>query len=166
MREAAVVPGAMLAVAVGRARTEEVLAACGVPEVWVANHNAPAQTVISGASDAVRAVERKLTAEGITTRRLEAATAFHSPLVASASEPLLAHLRGITVGGPRIDVYGNADAAPYPAAPEEIRRRIAGHLAAPVQFDAGIEAMYAAGVRTFVEVGAGEALTGLVTPCP
>ncbi|MFD9780815.1 SDR family NAD(P)-dependent oxidoreductase [[Kitasatospora] papulosa] len=163
MREAAVVPGAMLAVAAGRARTEEVLAACGVPEVWVANHNAPAQTVISGASDAVGAVERKLTAEGITTRRLEAATAFHSPLVASASEPLLAHLRGITVGGPRIDVYGNADAALYPAAPEEIRRRIAVHLAAPVQFDAGIEAMYAAGVRTFVEVGAGEALTGLVT---
>ncbi|WP_424922513.1 SDR family oxidoreductase [Streptomyces sp. wa53] len=163
MRDAVATPGAMLAVAAGQARTEEVIAGCGVTEVWVANHNAPAQTVISGASGAVGTVERKLTAEGITTRRLEAATAFHSPLVAPASEPLLAHLRGITVGEPRIDVYGNADAAVYPTEPEEIRRRIAGHLAAPVLFSAGIEAMYAAGVRTFVEVGAGEALTGLVT---
>ncbi|MFF3484317.1 SDR family oxidoreductase [Streptomyces sp. NPDC002701] len=163
MREAAAAPGTMLAVAAGRTRTEEVIAGCGVADVWVANHNAPAQTVISGASGSVEAVERELAALGITTRRLEAATAFHSPIVAAASEPLLAHLRGITVGEPRIEVYGNADAAVYPSDPGEIRRRIAEHLASPVLFTDEIEAMYAAGVRTFVEVGADDTLTGLVT---
>ncbi|MFD9292311.1 SDR family NAD(P)-dependent oxidoreductase [Streptomyces sp. NPDC060030] len=163
MREAAAAPGAMLAVAAGRTRTEEVIAGCDASDVWVANHNAPAQTVVSGVSEAIEAVERRLAAEGITTRRLEAATAFHSPVVAPASEPLLAHLRGITVAEPRIDVYGNADAAVYPTEPEEIRGRIAAHLASPVLFSDGIEAMYAAGVRTFVEVGPGDTLTGLVT---
>ncbi|WP_250293801.1 type I polyketide synthase [Streptomyces atroolivaceus] len=163
MREAAAVPGAMLAAAAGRARIEEVIAGCGAADVWLANHNAPAQTVVSGASGAVDVIERKLTGEGITTRRLEAATAFHSPVVARASRPLLDHLRGIPVSEPRIEVYGNADAGVYPSAPEEIRQRIAGHLASPVLFSDEIEAMYSAGVRTFVEVGAGDTLTGLVT---
>ncbi|MEU1214512.1 SDR family NAD(P)-dependent oxidoreductase [Streptomyces sp. NPDC005791] len=163
MREAAAVPGAMLAAAAGRARIEDVIAGSGVTDVWLANHNAPAQTVISGACGTVEVIERTLTAEGITTRRLEAATAFHSPVVAPASRPLLAYLRGIEVGEPRLEVYGNADAAVYPSTPEEIRGRIAGHLASPVLFSDQIEAMYTAGVRTFVEVGAGDTLTGLVT---
>ncbi|MGP3750763.1 SDR family NAD(P)-dependent oxidoreductase [Streptomyces sp. IBSNAI001] len=163
MREAAAVPGAMLAVAAGRDRVQEVVAGCGVTDVWPANHNAPAQTVLSGASESMGIVEQKLAAEGITTRRLEAATAFHSPVVAGAGRPLLDHLREIPVGEPRLEVYGNADAALYPSDPEEIRHRIAGHLASPVLFADQIEAMYAAGVRTFVEVGAGDTLTGLVT---
>ncbi|MFF2731882.1 SDR family NAD(P)-dependent oxidoreductase [Streptomyces sp. NPDC058008] len=162
MREAAATPGAMLAVAAGRTRTEEAVAACGARDVWTANHNAPAQTVLSGTPEAIEAVERKLAAEGITTRRLQAATAFHSPVVAPASEPLRTYLAGIPVGEPLLDVYGNADAEVYPSAPGEIRRRIAEHLASPVLFSDGIEAMYAAGVRTFVEVGAGDTLTGLV----
>ncbi|MEH0558343.1 MULTISPECIES: SDR family NAD(P)-dependent oxidoreductase [Streptomyces] len=163
MREAAAVPGAMLAVAAGRDRIQEVVAGCGVTDVWPANHNAPAQTVLSGVSESLAIVEQKLAAEGITTRRLQAATAFHSPVVAGASRPLLGHLREMPVGEPRLEVYGNADAALYPSDPDEIRHRIAGHLASPVLFDDQIEAMYAAGVRTFVEVGAGDTLTGLVT---
>ena len=58
--------------------------------------------------------------------------------------------------------YGNADAAVYPAEPDAIRRTLAEHLAAPVRFADQIEAMYADGVRTFIEVGAGSALTGLI----
>uniref|UniRef100_A0AAU3H2L8 SDR family oxidoreductase n=1 Tax=Streptomyces sp. NBC_01401 TaxID=2903854 RepID=A0AAU3H2L8_9ACTN len=163
MRDAAALPGAMVAAAAGREHVEDVIAGCGASDVWVANHNAPAQTVISGAAEAVGVVGQKLAAEGITTRRLEAATAFHSPVVAGASAPLLAHLAGVAVSEPRLEVYGNADASVYPSAPEEIRQRIAGHLASPVLFSDEIEAMYAAGVRTFVEVGAGDTLTGLVT---
>ncbi|KOU36217.1 beta keto-acyl synthase [Streptomyces sp. WM6378] len=162
MREAAAAPGAMLAAAAGRARVEAAITDCGAADVWLANHNAPAQSVVSGAIKSIEVVQGKLAAEGIVTRRLEAATAFHSPFVAEASEPLFAYLRDVEVNEPRFDVYGNADAATYPAAPEEIRRRIADHLTSPVLFRDEIEAMYAAGVRTFVEVGAGDTLTGLV----
>ncbi|TKA01725.1 type I polyketide synthase [Actinacidiphila oryziradicis] len=162
MREAATTPGAMLAVSANRAQVEAAIAGSVSADVWLANHNAPSQFVVSGATEMVEVVEQKLAADGITTRRLNAATAFHTPVVASASEPLSEFLREVEVGQPRIDVYGNADASTYPSSPGEIRRRIANHLASPVLFSDEIEAMYAAGVRTFVEIGAGATLTGLV----
>ncbi|MFJ7996123.1 SDR family NAD(P)-dependent oxidoreductase [Streptomyces sp. NPDC096310] len=162
MRDVAATPGAMLAVATDRARVAAVLAGGRLGDLWPANHNSPVQTVLSGTAEAVARAERVFAAEGVGTRRLTTATAFHSPLVAPAREPLAAFLRTVPLTEPRIEVYGNADAAPYPASPDEVRRRIADHLASPVLFQDQIEAMYAAGVRTFVEVGAGTALTGLV----
>ncbi|MFJ8349306.1 SDR family NAD(P)-dependent oxidoreductase [Streptomyces sp. NPDC094153] len=162
MRDAAAVPGAMLAVAADREHVMSVLAVGGFGDIWPANHNSPRQVVLSGTTEAVARAEKAFAAEGVGTRRLATSTAFHSPLVAPAGEPLAAFLRTVPLTEPRIEVYGNADAAPYPSSPDEVRRRIAGHLASPVLFQDQIEAMYAAGVRTFVEVGAGTALTGLV----
>jgi acyl transferase domain-containing protein len=87
--------------------------------------------------------------------------AFHSPLARSAVEPLGVFLDKLELAAPRIDVYGNADAATYRRESGAVRERLAEHPAAPVRFLDQIEAMYADGVRTFVEVGAGSALTGL-----
>ncbi|MCC8454479.1 type I polyketide synthase [Streptomyces rochei] len=162
MRAAADTPGAMLAVAASRDLVTAVLAGTGSKNVWPANHNAPDQVVVSGERGAIDAVEREFLSRGVAVRRLDASHAFHSPLVASAAEPLSAFLNDLPLTAPVIDVYGNADAAPYPGDAGEVRRRIAAHLASPVLFDEQIEAMYAAGARTFVEVGAGAALTGLV----
>ncbi|WUT00974.1 SDR family NAD(P)-dependent oxidoreductase [Streptomyces sp. NBC_00708] len=161
MRDAAGAPGAMLAVATDHAHVAAVLAAGAYGDVWPANHNSPRQVVLSGTADAVARAEEGFAAEGVATRRLATSTAFHSPVVAPAAEPLAAYLRSVPLTGPRTEVYGNADAAPYPSDPEEVRRRIADHLASPVLFQDQIEAMYANGVRTFVEVGAGNALTVL-----
>src|ERR1019366_2082594 len=104
----------------------------------------------------------RLAAGGTATARLNAATGFHSPLVASASEPLLEFLRRADVRAPVPDVYAGRDAEVYPADPDEVRKGLAAQITAPVEFAEVIEAMYAHGVRTFVEVGAGAALTGLV----
>ncbi|MFJ6213256.1 SDR family NAD(P)-dependent oxidoreductase [Streptomyces sp. NPDC092296] len=161
MRDAARrAPGAMLAVSATAERVASVLA--DLPGVWPANLNAPEQVVLSGLVEAVEAAAERFAGAGIATRRLETAAAFHSPLVAAATEPLADFVRELPVGPPALPVYGNAAADRYPADPAEVRRRISGHLAAPVLFQAEVEAMYAAGVRTFVEVGAGSTLTGLV----
>src|SRR5947209_2544343 len=149
-----------LGVAASRSQVEPLL--CGVSGVWLANHNAPHQIVVSGSVEGITAIEGRLAAAGIASRRLDTATAFHSPLVAPAGTALREYLGAAQVHAPRIAVYGNTDAAVYPAAPDAIRDRIATHLAAPVRFVDEIEAMYAAGVRTFVEVGAGATLTALV----
>ncbi|MFI1932243.1 SDR family NAD(P)-dependent oxidoreductase [Streptomyces sp. NPDC020330] len=162
MRDAADAPGAMLAVASDRGHVAGVLAGGGFGDLWPANHNSPGQVVLSGSVEAVARAEKAFSAEGVGTRRLATTTAFHSPLVAPAVEPLAAYLRTVPLAEPRFEVYGNADAAPYPSSPDEVRRRIAGHPASPVLFQDQIEAMYAAGVRTFVEVGAGATLSGLV----
>ncbi|MBO2446352.1 acyltransferase domain-containing protein [Actinomadura barringtoniae] len=162
MRDAAQRPGGMLAVALSREETEAELAASGVPEVWIANSNAPEQTILSGSLDGLESMAAHLARRQVSTTKLRAAAAFHSPLVASACEPFAAFLGTVEVGAPALDVYANADASLYPADPDEIRSRISGHLASPVLFAEQIEAMYAAGVRTFVEVGASGPLTGLV----
>lgn len=145
--------GAMLAVAGNVEATDGV---------WPANLNSPHQTVVSGAEEAIEALAARLSTDGVTTRRLAVSAAFHSPLVASATEPLRAFLSGLSLAAPVIDVYANADAGVYDRDPGAVRARLADHATSPVRFHDQIDAMYADGVRTFVEVGAGATLTGLV----
>ncbi|MDP3275194.1 MAG: SDR family oxidoreductase [Deltaproteobacteria bacterium] len=161
MRDAAATPGAMCAVVHDVASVRALLAKWG-SDVVVANHNAPTQVVLSGSVGDIEAVERSLAAEKITAKRLSVATAFHSKIVAPSSAPFAEALQSIAVQSPRFEVYGNAEAAPYPSDPSAIRERLAAQLALPVRFVDTIEAMYARGVRTFVEVGPGSVLTDLV----
>ncbi|WP_143666504.1 type I polyketide synthase, partial [Streptomyces reticuliscabiei] len=161
MRDAATEPGAMLAV-MGVSREDVATLTDGFEDaVWAANENAPGQVVLSGRADAVDRLERRLGARGVAVRRLRASGAFHTPLMADAVGPFTEFLDDLDLRAPKFDVYGNADARPYPEDPALIRERIAGHLLSPVRFVAGVEAMYESGVRTFVEVGAGSTLTGL-----
>ncbi|HEY8482667.1 MAG TPA: SDR family oxidoreductase [Spirillospora sp.] len=69
---------------------------------------------------------------------------------------------GRDLRSPAFPVWSNATGAPYDADPAALAATLAGHAAAPVRFAEQIEAMYAAGVRTFVEVGPGQVLTRLV----
>ncbi|MEU3624891.1 hypothetical protein BS329_01735 [Amycolatopsis coloradensis] len=155
-------PGTMLAVSAPAARIRELLRTLGDDGLWVANHNGPDQVVVSGRVGEVERLERLLDGEGIRSRRLAVSHAFHSPLVAAAGEPLLDFLSSVPVHRPSVPVLGNQDAAPYPDDPDDIRRRLADQLSAPVRFLEQVEALYRNGARTFVEVGAGSVLTGLV----
>jgi acyl transferase domain-containing protein/NADP-dependent 3-hydroxy acid dehydrogenase YdfG len=153
-------PGAMLAVAADPARVTAAIERAD--SVWLANVNAPRQTVVSGAAAAIDVLHKRLTADGIAARRLDVSTAFHSPLMASVTGPLGAFLDGVPLAAPVVDVYANADAVCYERDPAAVRARLAAHATSPVRFHDQIEAMYADGVRTFIEVGAGAALTGLI----
>ncbi|MFC5724500.1 SDR family NAD(P)-dependent oxidoreductase [Streptomyces gamaensis] len=156
-------PGAMAAVAAEPEKTEALLAETGLAEaVVVANHNAPAQTVISGRAAAVEQALAAAADAGLTAHRLPVPCAFHSPLVAGAASEFEAALAGHPFRTPGIPVWSNATAEPYPDDPADGRRRLAAQLAAPVRFVAQIEAMYEAGARVFVEAGPGTVLTGLV----
>jgi len=157
MASAAGAGGAMLAVASDRATVTAAIA--GQPDVWLVNHNGPRQVVLAGTVPALDAMATRL--EGIVCTRLNTTTAFHSPLVAPASPALLDYLRQLEVSAPRLPVFGTAGGREYPADPDAVRERLAAQLIEPVTFVDLIEAMYAAGVRTFVEVGPGTTLSGL-----
>ena len=159
MREAAAEPGGMLAVTASWERAAGAIEQ--VPGVWLANDNAPRQVVLAGTREALKAAEARLSGQGIGTMWLNAAAAFHSPLVTAAAGPLLDFLRAADVRAPSVKVYAAADATVYPADRDELCRRLADQLTAPVRFLDVINAMYADGVRTFVEVGPGAVLTGL-----
>ncbi|MBX7195271.1 MAG: acyltransferase domain-containing protein, partial [Sandaracinaceae bacterium] len=162
MRDAArTTQGSMCAVIAKRADVEAILAKDEL-QVSVANHNAPDQVVISGATDAIAKAETVLKAAGLTTKRLEVATAFHSPIVQSAVAPFASFLDGVGFGSAALPVIANATADAYPAGAADTKRTLAGQLGAPVRFVESIERLYAMGVRTFVEVGPGNVLTGLV----
>ena len=153
-------PGAMAAVTADPATARAALPE-GLPVV-LANHNAPDQIVLSGPAEAVAQAVQLLEAAGIPARLLPVGCAFHSPAVAAAADVLAARLADLPVRAPRFPVWSNVGAAVYPGSPGSVRATLAAQVAAPVEWVAQIEAMYAAGVRIFVEAGPGRVLTGLV----
>ncbi|GIF26165.1 acyl transferase domain-containing protein/NAD(P)H-dependent flavin oxidoreductase YrpB (nitropropane dioxygenase family)/acyl carrier protein [Actinoplanes tereljensis] len=152
-------PGTMAAVSATPAQIAEIL---GDSSVVVANHNAPAQAVISGATSAVAAATAALTAAGLTARPIPVACAFHSPVVAGGSSLFADVLAAREITAPAGEVWSNRTAFKYPNTPDGVRAELAAQIASPVRFVDQIEAMYAAGARVFVEAGPGQVLTGLV----
>ncbi|MCH7866524.1 MAG: SDR family NAD(P)-dependent oxidoreductase [Myxococcales bacterium] len=161
MAQAAVTPGAMTAVSKPIEEIRDLLAGWD-SRVVIANHNAPQQVVLSGETDEIEAVEAKLAEQNITARRLPVATAFHSPVVEKASGAFGEYLAEVEFSAPAKPVYSNTTGAVHDPNPNTLRAKLAEQLACPVKFVDMIESMYAAGVRSFVEVGPGSVLTGLV----
>ncbi|NOX31309.1 MAG: acyltransferase domain-containing protein, partial [Actinobacteria bacterium] len=161
MADAAKTPGTMLAVARSIDEAQDLVDRSAA-SVVVANHNTPTQVVLSGTIDEIAKVEAFLRDEGVTSKRLKVATAFHSPVVSGASESFTEYLADINFVTPKIDIYANQTAAPYPADPDEMRSQLGQQLANPVRFVDLIEEMYSNGARIFVEVGPSTTTTGLV----
>ena len=161
---AAMFPGAMTAISHPAAEVAELLASWNTGVV-IANHNAPDQVVISGIESAIEASEERLRKAGIRYQRLPVATAFHSTVVRPATAPFHAYLNHVPVHAPVLPVYANSTASIYSSVPDAVRETLADQIALPVLFAEQLEAMYAAGVRVFVEVGPGTVLTNLVKNC-
>ena len=156
--------GAMTAVAAGWTQLRPLVERWEL-DVVLANDNSPRQAVLSGPASVIGEAERRLAAEHIPFQRLAVPTAFHSPMVAAAAAPLAEFLAGVSFQPPVMTVYAGSTATPYPDDPQRIREALAQAVAQPVRFVDQIEAMYRAGTRTFVEVGPGAVLTGLVKQC-
>ncbi|MGK7903839.1 MAG: beta-ketoacyl synthase N-terminal-like domain-containing protein [Hormoscilla sp.] len=154
-----VADGAMAAVQMSARDLLEYLSS--FPQVVLANHNAPLQSVISGERTQVEEVVSSLTSKGIQARMLPVAGAFHSSLVESATGPLSEAIADCQLESPQIPVYSNGDGI-YSSEPEAISKRLSAHALNSVQFVNQIEAMYAAGARVFVEVGPKSILKSLV----
>ncbi len=152
-------PGAMAAVSADAGETARAIE--GLADVWVANLNAPRQTIIAGAVERVDEALAALERQGLRARRIPVACAFHSPLMETARGRLSAELAGTPMRAPRFPVFSNAEAAPYASDPDAIARQLSEHLVRPVRFVDEILAMHDAGARVFVEIGPRSVLTGL-----
>ncbi|QWV95388.1 SDR family NAD(P)-dependent oxidoreductase [Geomonas oryzisoli] len=153
--------GSMLAVSAPLEKVAEVVAAEKL-DLVIANRNAPTQAVLSGTTAEIKRAAAVFRGLDLTCKELPVAAAFHSALVADAAKPFLAALEKIDMPQAKIPVYANTTAAVYPADTAAAKAQLAAQLAKPVEFVAEIEAMYAAGITSFVEVGPGNRLTGLV----
>ncbi|MEK7390392.1 MAG: SDR family oxidoreductase [Elusimicrobiota bacterium] len=154
--------GAMLAVAASFEEVAKAVAEEGL-DLVVANRNAPTQNVLSGATAEIERAQTRLSGRGMRVVRLPVAAAFHSKLVAAALEPFAAALKKIGFSPFRCEVYANSTGKAYPHEAKQALALLAGQLCRPVEFVTLIETMYADGIRTFVEAGAGARLSGLVS---
>ena len=143
--------GTMAAVRADRATVERAVE--GAAEVWIANHNAPTQTVLSGSKAGIAAAAAQLERAGLECQPIQVGAAFHSPIVAPAAHPLGALIHQLPLMPPGISVYSNQTAKRYPGDVGDVREMLSQHLVSPVQFVAEIESMYADGARVFLSVG-------------
>lgn len=151
--------GGMAAVQASASAVELWLA--NSPEVVIANLNGPLQTVISGPYDQVAAIAEQINASGTLARLLPVAGAFHSDLVAPAQAALAQAIDQATLHPSPLPVYSNATAQPYGQEPDTIRHQLTAHMVSPVRFLDQVEALYADGVRVFLELGPKNVLTTL-----
>jgi [acyl-carrier-protein] S-malonyltransferase len=128
----------------------------------VANRNAPGQVVVSGERPAIEAGAELAKALGAKRAIvLPVSVAAHSPLMAEAAEGMRRALADVAFADPAVPLLANADAAPITTA-EGCRAELVEHLTAGVDWIRVVERMTTAGVTTFVEVGPGRVLTGLI----
>ena len=153
--------GAMLAVAAEVEWVREFLLKHDL-DLVVANHNAPRQTVLSGVTYEVDRAEDILSREEVRIKRLPVAAAFHSSLVAQAGAPFAESLTSIEISGSSVPVYANRTGGTYPDRSADARELLASQLTSSVDFVGCVESMFADGVRTFVEIGPGRRLVGLI----
>jgi [acyl-carrier-protein] S-malonyltransferase len=158
-------PGSMAALlGITVANTEKLCRDFGSDEkpLVIANDNCPGQVVISGDSDALQAaldVAKDYGAKRIIP--LDVSVATHSPLMQPAKEAFADLVRETHFEPPAIRVYGNVSARPLTTV-ADIRAELDAQLTSTVRWNASVQNMIEAGAETFVEIGAGKVLTGLL----
>lgn len=130
--------------------------------VVIANYNAPGQLVISGATAAIERAGALAKANGAKrVLPLKVSAAFHSPLLQDAADGLAPEVRAATMADARVPVISNVTAEPLTNT-AAIRDELVAQVTAPVRWIASVQRMAGMGVDTFVEVGPGSVLTGLI----
>ncbi len=153
-------PGSMAAI-LGLA-DEVVEALCRrILGVWPANYNCPGQVVVSGENYAVDACIQQAQDEGARRAvKLKVSGAFHSPLVARAADRLRPAIEKVKFQEPESPFMSTVTARVESA--QRIGPLLVDQLTAPVRFTQSATELMRQGVRTFVEVGPGNVLSGLV----
>ncbi|AZB21039.1 [acyl-carrier-protein] S-malonyltransferase [Kaistella haifensis] len=127
-----------------------------------ANYNCPGQLVISGETAAVEEACIKLKEAGAKRAlMLPVNGAFHSPLMQPAQEKLAAAIEKTKFRNPTIPVYQNITTTAV-SDPEEIKQNLIKQLTGPVKWTQSVQNMIKDGATTFIEVGPGKTLQGLI----
>ncbi|MEO3945155.1 ACP S-malonyltransferase [Gorillibacterium sp. CAU 1737] len=167
LMEAAVPSGQGAMAAVLGAEREPLAALCrelseAGSGVELANVNCPGQIVISGTREGVQAVQER--GKEIGAKRvlpLEVSGPFHSSLMMPAAEQLAGVLAELALQEPSVPVVANVTAEPV-SEPEKLRSLLVEQVYSPVLWEDSIRKLISLGVDTFVEIGSGAVLSGLI----
>lgn len=129
-------------------------------QVYPVNYNSPAQTVCAGLSSSMDGFKAAVKAAGGRALPLKVSGAFHSPFMSSAAKGLAEVLAPMEFGTPSCPLYSNVTAQPYEDG--QFKDLLSRQVENPVRWQTIVENMIAAGVDTFIEVGPGKTLAGLI----
>ncbi|MEE1172005.1 MAG: ACP S-malonyltransferase [Ruminococcus sp.] len=150
--------GAMAAVMkLSPEKVEEICS--GFDKTYPVNYNSPAQTVVATTEETAEAFCEAVKEAGGKAKLLAVSGAFHSPFMAQAAEGLAEYMKDVEFGSPKLPIYSNYTAKPYEG---DFKSLVKAQVESPVRWQTIIENMTAQGVDTFVEVGVGKTLTGLI----
>jgi [acyl-carrier-protein] S-malonyltransferase len=153
-------PGGMAAI-IGL-EDDVVAEVCLEADVYVANYNSPGQVAISGEKEKITAAMALATARGARkVVPLQVSGAFHTPLMGPAAQGLTLAIASLVLLPPAMPIVANTDARPVATA-EAIKKELSLQMTHAVQWQKSVEYMSAQGIDTFVEIGPGKVLTGLI----
>lgn len=151
-------PGAMAAVM--KITPEKVEEVCkDFDKTYPVNYNSPAQTVVATTSENAEAFCEAVKAAGGRAKLLAVSGAFHSPFMADAAKGLAEYMQDIEFAQPKVTIYSDYTAKPYEGDYKELVR---AQVENPVRWQTIVENMIKDGVDTFIEIGVGKTLTGLI----
>lgn len=151
-------PGAM--VVVMKITPEKIEEVCSEFEkTYPVNYNSPAQTVVATTSENVKAFCEAIKQVGGRAKALPVSGAFHSPFMSDAAKGLAEYMQNVDFAQPEIQIYSNYTAQPYSG---DFKELVKAQVENPVKWQTIVENMIADGVDTFIEVGVGQTLTGLI----
>jgi len=150
--------GAMAAVL--KLSNEQVEKICAdFSNMYPVNYNCPGQLTVAGDRAEMEAFTQKVAEAGGKVVVLKVSGGFHSPFMHKAAESLKDTLKEFSVAAPQIPVYANVNAQPYG---ENAAEMLAKQVESPVRWQETIEQMAKDGADTFIEVGPGKTLCGLI----
>ncbi len=157
--------GTMAAILGVADETVEEVCSSSNAEVWVANYNAPGQVVIAGSPEGVKEAGEKAKDNGAKrVTPLEVSGAFHTPFMNSARERLTKAIEQTDIRPPQGIVVANVDGMSH-VNPETWRALMNAQLSSPVRWHQSLGTLEDRGFSTFIELGPGKVLTGLVKRC-
>lgn len=161
MQEACDIAGGSMAAVLGL-EAEALQSVCAEAEVEMANLNCPGQIVISGETEKIgRACELAKAKGAKRAVLLPVAGAYHSRLMRSAQPKVTALLDATSLNSPAVTVVSNVTARAH-GSPASIRLRLVEQVTSPVRWEESIRFLLGEGIRTFIELGPGTALSGFL----
>lgn len=146
--------------AVMKLENEQIAEICSrYSQMYPVNFNCPGQTTVSGDAAEMESFAQAVKEAGGRAKVLKVSGAFHSPFMSEAAAGFVEVLNHISLSTPSIPVYANCTGLPYEGDMKEI---LAAQIDHPVQWDTTIRRMIEEGADTFIELGPGKTLCGLI----
>ena len=142
-------------------KLNEILSENSKFECFVANDNSPGQIVISGKLNALEIFEKNLKEKNIKVIKLPVSAPFHCPLMKNATQEMKNKILDTEFKNPLVPIISNVTASPQNKS-EEIKKLLIKQIENPVRWRESIINMIDNGVKSFIEIGPGKVLSGLV----